>query len=193
MSEASLRLAKCFQRDCIDTPMAMCKHCGQEYCHKHASRYDSHFCSNCVGDENTSFEEHPLIDDEGVEHKGRKIRLIGEGWPRELEMIQALTDDELVIKIDEWERQLKLAMIKQEFWRISVSAAKYEKEERGHNKRRKLESRREELKQGSMRVNGQLFKSKPDDASAKLSKTLGISVEKARAVLELIKKQGGAK
>lgn len=186
---AQLRVTKCFA--CDSPPNSMCKHCGQEFCHQHASRYDDHFCSNCVGDENTTFEEHPLIDDEGVEHRGRKIRLIGEGWPRELEMIQSLTDDELTTKIEEWERQLKLAMIKQEFWRISVSAAKYEKEERHDSKRRKLESRREELKQGTLRVNARAVR--PEDGAAKLSKQLGISVEKARAVLELIKKQRGAK
>ena len=186
-TQSPLQITKCFL--CDTPPKSMCRHCGQDFCDSHSSRYDDRFCSNCIGDENTKFEDLPLIDDEGVTHQGRQIRLIGEGWPHALEMLSALSDEELELKIIQWKSLLKHALLTGEFYRITVSAAEFEKEERHDSKRRKLEYRREELRQGTLRVNAKAVK--VDDAAAKLSKQLGIPIGQARDLIELLKKQRG--
>lgn len=186
MSEQAtpLRIAKCFA--CDSTPKSMCRHCGQEFCDQHKSRYDSHFCSNCIGDENTSLVEAPLVDDEGVEHKGRQLKLIGEGWPNLLEMIHNLTEQELEQKLGQWKSLLKQAMITNEFYRITVSAAEFEKEERRDSRRRRLEDRREALKaQGTSRLNGKASTRTTADPAVKLSKDLGIPIKQARKLIEI--------
>jgi len=43
-------------------------------------------------------QSEPLTEEDGTTHQGRRIRLIGEGWPNSLRMIKDYSDEEL----EEW-------------------------------------------------------------------------------------------
>jgi hypothetical protein len=180
------KVNNCFYPSCDSVAIGFCRHCGQEFCEQHRSRYDTRFCSDCITEDAMRLEESPLVDDEGVTHEGRRIRLIGEGWPASMEMIRTLTDDQLEFKIGEWKRLLAEAVKTQEYFRITVCAAEFEKEDRYKSKVRKLQRRREELQQGAVRLNSKKTRVKPPkDPAEALAIQLGITVEQARAVMKI--------
>lgn len=156
----------------------ICSHCGQEYCSQHV----------CITHE-IQVNEEPLTDEDGTTHQGRRVRLIGEGWPTSLEMIRSLNDEQLEHKISEWQALLKEAVKTGEFFRITVAAAEFEKESRYRSKVRKLQRRREELeKQGPLRLNSKTHRvnakaATPLSMAESLAKQMNISLDQARALL----------
>lgn len=172
-----------------------CRHCGRDYCRQHASRFNpSLLCQDCLGEQRLGIQSEAIVDEDGTTHQGRRIRLIGEGWPHTIEMIRSLNDEQLDIKIGEWKALLNEAIKTGEYFRITVSAAEYEKESRYRSKVRKLQRRREELQQGTIRLNAKARTMTPKRALSmdeSLAASLGITVEQAktlRIVLEAQKK-----
>ena len=179
--------AKCFA--CDSFIVGFCRHCGQDFCEKHRSQRDSRFCSECIGENALQMQDEPLVDDEGVTHQGRHIKLIGEGWPASMEMIRTLNDLQLEAKITEWKKLLAEAIKTSEYFRITVCAAEFEKEDRYRSKVRKLQKRCEELQQGAIRLNNQKTRVKaPKDPAEALAATMGITVEQARLVMKTLGK-----
>src|SRR5260221_5454044 len=94
-------IAKCFR--CEATPLTFCRHCGQEFCSNHRSKYSDEYCYLCIAPDNHGLEYLPLeeenIDEAGntVVHRGRRIKLIGEGWPSSMQMVNSLDDAGLEI------------------------------------------------------------------------------------------------
>ena len=75
---------------CGDPALRICTHCGQEFCSQHF----------CISHELSS-ERVPIVDEDGTEHRGQRIRLIGEGWPNHLLLIKDLNDEELDARISD--------------------------------------------------------------------------------------------
>lgn len=173
-----------------------CRHCGRDYCRQHASKHNpSLLCMDCLSEQRLGLQSEAIVDEDGTTHQGRRIRLIGEGWPHTIEMIRGLSDDQLDIKIGEWKALLNEAIKTGEYFRITLAAAEYDKETRYRSKVRKLQRRREELqKQGAMRLNGKSRNMAPKRSLSPdemLAQTLGITIEQAkqlRVVLEAQKK-----
>ena len=169
----------CFK--CDKEATSFCRHCGQDFCEDHKSRYYRGLCSECIGNDNSRLEAEPLVDDEGVTRTGRRIRLIGEGWPAHMEMIRQLTDEGLEVKLKEWQSLLQESIRTTDYSRIMVCALEFEKEDRFKSKVRKLSKRREELKQGAVRLNGKKTRvkgeQKPKDPVEVLMGKMGVSRE----------------
>jgi len=171
-----------------------CRHCGQEFCASHRSRYNSKLCTNCITDSNTSIEVGPYIDDEGKERRVRQFKLIGEGWPHSVQLLSSLTDIELEDHISEMARRLKQAQLDLDYTKILHSAASFEQEHRGWSRAHAARKRRENIEashkaQGSVKLNAKAYRVRqPVDPAIALAKTLGVTVEKARELMKVLGK-----
>ena len=76
-----------------------CKGCSKFYCPQHASEIEPTLCSVCVSFSNTNITEKPLVDSDGVTHKGRQLILSGEAWMRSRDLISKMTEVELEAKL----------------------------------------------------------------------------------------------
>ena len=120
----------------------ICTHCGQEFC-------GQHFCIT----HEMGTERVPIVDEDGTEHRGQRVRLIGEGWPNHLLLIKDLNDTELDARITELQAMLTQAIRTQDYTQISLAAHEYEKDYRRHSRYVAAMKRREKLTQGSVRLN----------------------------------------
>jgi hypothetical protein len=105
------------------------------------------------GDFTTSNE--PLIDDEGVERKGRRIRLIGEGWPNHILMVQDLAEhspEALVEHIRRMQALLDEAIKAVDFAKISIAHAEFKLEYQRHSRYVAAIKRREKIEQGAIKL-----------------------------------------
>lgn len=177
-------------RFCTLPAISFCHHCGQDFCANHRSKYNNHLCVDCISDESIKTDYTTIKDDDGTTHMGNNIKLIGEGWPRSLEMIHKLTDEQLEAKIAELKKRVKEAQLTLDYSRILLSAAEFERAYSKHSKRVKLmraqmiESKTE--KQGTIRLNKKAHKViSIDDQAQLLSSQLNITIEQAKALMAL--------
>jgi len=160
---------------CQQPASRICTHCGQEFCSKHF----------CITHE-FGVESKPLVDDEGATHKGRHIRLIGEGWPNHLLLIKDLSDIELDKRIADLQGKLTEAIRTADYTQISLAAHEFERDYRAHSRHVAAIKRREKLeKQGQIRLNAKkhsaVGKTIPADIAA-LMKLANITYEQAVAL-----------
>lgn len=159
---------------CGELATSLCVKCGQDFCDKHY----------CVVHGTLPSQREPLTDEDGTEHQGRRIRLIGEGWPNSLRMIKDMSDEELEGQIASLQKLLQDAIKTADYSRISISAREYELDYRKHSRYVAAMKRREKLTQGSVRLNSKKHRVSasgqaipPDIAS--LMKAFNISYELA--------------
>ncbi len=141
LAEATVNVIKVCV-NCGQTAVRICTHCGQEFC-------ASHFCIT----HEMGTERVPIVDEDGTEHRGQRVRLIGEGWPNHLLLIKDLGDDELDARIRELQGLLTQAIRTQDYTQISLAAHEYEKGYRQHSRYVAAIKRREKIQQGSVRLN----------------------------------------
>jgi hypothetical protein len=187
---------QCFR--CDQTSINFCRHCGQEFCSEHKSKYSTGICMLCIAPDNLGIEFEALVDEEiGADgkthvHHGRRIKLIGEGWPSSMQMIETMTDEGLEIFIAERQRLLKEAVALSEYHRITLAAAEFKKEYNKRSKIAKLRRRREELLQGSVRLDGKSVqigsKSRGKTPDEKLAASLGLTMQQFAAFKKLVSK-----
>lgn len=133
---------------CSEPATKMCTQCGQDYCANHS----------CLMHEALPTQVEALVDEEGSEHRGRRIRLIGEGWPNSLRMIKDMDDTELETQIAGLQTLLQDAIKTADYARISISAREYELDYRKHSRYVAAIKRREKIQQGSVRLNSKRHK-----------------------------------
>lgn len=196
VNDSEVKLAKCFV--CEVVASNFCRHCGQDFCEVHKSKYQSNLCCKCLTDENLQIQDEPLIDDDGSRHEGRRIRLIGEGWPNSLRLIKDTSDDDLKEQIKGLQNLLQGAVKTADYARISIAAREYELDYREHSRYVAAIRRREKIIQGTIRLNKKTHRIDaqgqkqqiPADVTA-LMKAFGLDYEKAvalRSVLTATKK-----
>jgi hypothetical protein len=160
-----------------------CQRCGQDFCSEHRCIMHS---------EEFRTTNEPLVDDEGVTHEGRHIRLIGEGWPNSLRVIKDMTDEDLVRQVGGLQELLKDAIRTADYARISISAREYELDYRKHSRYVAAMKRREKIQQGSVRLGGK--KHRMDASGAKVAipadvqalMSLGLSYDQAVAMKSVL-------
>jgi len=196
VNDSEVKLAKCFI--CEAVASNFCRHCGQDFCEQHKSKYQNNLCCKCLTDENLQIQNEPLIDDEGARHEGRKIRLIGEGWPNSLRLIKDTSDDDLKEQIKGLQNLLQDAVKTADYARISIAAREYELDYREHSRYVAAMRRREKIAQGAIRLNKKTHRIDaqgqkqqiPADVAA-LMKAFNLDYEKAvvlKSVLAATKK-----
>lgn len=144
------------------------------------------FCLHCGQDFDSipATQREPLKDEDGTEHQGRRIRLIGEGWPNELKNIKDCSDEELEFQISGLQKLLTKAIQTQDYAQISIAAREFELGYRKHSRYVSAVRRREKIEQGAIRLNSKSHKmsSKTLSMEEQLAKQLGIPLEQAKAL-----------
>ncbi len=139
---------------CGAVSVRICTHCGQEFCSRH-------FCIN----HEMSTERVPIVDEDGTEHRGERVRLIGEGWPNAIQFIKDLSDEELDARIAGLQARLKKCIQETDYTQISLAAHEYDRDYRRHSRYIAAMKRREKIQQGSVRLNNK--KHRMDASSTK--------------------------
>ena len=115
---------------CRAEPALQCIKCNQDFCPDHLSMLDSEYCNNCLPLESAETVEEPLVDEEGVTHKGRHIIVTGEIYQTQARAISDRTDEELEIWITHYQELVKDAEKTLEYRRIMKGILLIEKADR---------------------------------------------------------------
>jgi hypothetical protein len=164
---------------CFAVCTALCRSCHKPFCELHVSSLDSSFCSPCVDFNNTKIEVKPLVDDEGVQHKGRQLILTGETWMRNRDIISQMTDIELEAKLVALKQAVHEAEMVLDFRRIALSQVENEKGDRYSKKlgRRRLIGAMDSMHKNATKVPG--TQSEKVEAAKDVLKTLkGLGLNK---------------
>jgi len=168
---------------CGQPSARICIHCGQDFC-------SQHFCIT----HETATQREPVLDEDGTEHRGQRVRLIGEGWPNALQLIKDLSDEELEVRIAELQKLKAWAVQTNDYSTISIAAHEFERDYRKHSRYVAAIKRREKLVQGSVKLNnkkhtvGASSKSSIAPDIAALMKLGNLTYEQAIAMKSLLGK-----
>ena len=105
-------ISACFS--CLTKSGQTCYICGRPFCKTHTSKRDRWMCSDCSSDAmptdslSVDVEIKPLVDDEGVTHKGKWITEVG-GTHIAANYIDNLTDEELAAFAHEYQGKIREA------------------------------------------------------------------------------------
>ena len=140
----------------LEHPHGVCSSCKKAFCYSHRSSLDDAFCAQCVDFVNTRIENKPLIDDEGVTHKGRQLILTGETWMRNRDIIAKMTDVELEAKLTALKQAVHEAEMILDFRRIAMTQVESEKGDRYSRKlgRRRLIGAMDSVHKSNTKVAG---------------------------------------
>jgi hypothetical protein len=140
----------------LEHPHGVCSACKKAFCYSHRSSLDDSYCSACVDFQNTRIENKPLVDDEGVTHKGRQLLLTGETWMRNRDIISKMTDIELEAKLTALTQAVREAEMILDFRRISKQQVENEKGDRYSKKlgRRRLIGAMDNVHKSATKVAG---------------------------------------
>jgi hypothetical protein len=102
----------CLDLSEIETPSSkLCLQCKHFFCEAHTSTVDPDYCDNCVRPTGVLTESVKLVDEEGVGHNGRGIKLTGEFWAAMQQDVRDMTDTELeshVVSLQQAVREIEL-------------------------------------------------------------------------------------
>ena len=159
--------------------ITVCKACTRLFCSTHASQLDRSFCVECIDFSNTRIENKPLVDDEGVTHKGRQLILTGETWMRNRDIIAKMTDVELEAKLTAITQAVREAEMILDFRRIAKTQLESEKGDRYSRKlgRRRLIGAMDSVHKSNTKIQGSAAESRVEVAkdALKALKNLGLN------------------
>jgi hypothetical protein len=125
-----------------DTPIQekVCRHCGNSFAPEEASPLDENLCGKCL--KVSDLVMAPLIDEDGVTHKGRILKFTRCGdttYVSPLKQIYEMTDEELEKFVVEYTQEVHLLETKTDYARIKLATAEFERGERkSHKARRRI-------------------------------------------------------
>jgi len=108
-----------------------CVRCGHAYCVDHASPVDlQNQCLRCLPLESIEIKTEPLVDEEGVTKRGRRLIPVGPNYRTLPRAISLMTDSELEDFIKTTGELVHATEKIQEYRRIGLSTARLEKADR---------------------------------------------------------------
>lgn len=113
-----------------DERHGLCSSCHMYFCTQHQSEFDRSLCSVCVSIANTIIQSKPLVDEDGIAHKGRHLILSGEAWMRSRDVISSMTEPELEAKLLSLKEAVHEAEMVLDYRRIIYSQVENEKSAR---------------------------------------------------------------
>jgi hypothetical protein len=117
---------------CSEPAVYRCHKCGFFFCLDHASEIDpQRFCIECLTVDDCKVEETPLIDSEGLRHKGRVLHPVGNAFTEENRLISEMTEDELKIYVTQYKALVRDAEQITTFRRINLAQAEHALLEKG--------------------------------------------------------------
>lgn len=168
----------------------LCPTCEQFFCINHTAIFNKRLCMKCGPCTLQVETSEGITGKNGEQHQGRRFKLIGEGWPNEIEKIQSLTDIELDDKLFYYQNLLKEVVRSRDTLMITVSALENESIGRKVKKARgtgTLTSGLSFTPSTDRVVKTKTAVSGEEAAIAKLAKTLGVDIEKATRVYKKLK------
>lgn len=121
----------CAMENCDENVAGKCKKCGSDFCITHASEVDPvNYCILCLIPDEVGLTESPLIDKDGVQHKGRTLTNLGEAYKSTNKLISEMTDVEISGFITMYKVLLHDAERVVDYRRITLASAEHEKYER---------------------------------------------------------------
>ena len=119
--------------------VAVCPDCQQPYCPDHASVIDNRHCSGCLSPKEAELPKEPLVDADGITHRGFKIVPGNSTIYKSLaHQIWEMTDQQLYEYIKEAQVKIKQAEVVKDYHMIARSTAMQEQAFREGEQRRKL-------------------------------------------------------
>jgi len=174
----------CSYAQCGKPATRICPECGQDFC-------EAHQC--LVHSKTLDTQRESIVDEDGVtKRNSARIRLIGEGWPDRLRMVDDMTDDELTQHLKQMQEILAEATRLGDYARISIAHDEYVLGYREHSRYVAAVKRREKRAaqtQGILNLGKNKVGHIPADL-ASLMKAYSLSLEEAKAMKILL---GGAK
>lgn len=115
----------CSYAKCGQPAVKICPSCGQDFCENHECRMHTKVLETA---------REPVLDEDGAPRHGERIKLIGEGWPDRIKMVDDMTDDELVEYIGVHQRRLQQAQKEVDYEQITIAHAQYVLGHRQHSR-----------------------------------------------------------
>jgi hypothetical protein len=118
----------------------VCIQCREPFCPDHASEIDPNFCKSCLHPQSPEIEitKEPLIDVDGVQHRGTHLTPSGSGFKSLAARISQMTDPALGQHIQFIRQQVKEAEKVLDYRRIDLSVSQLELDHRDEEVRKKL-------------------------------------------------------
>ena len=167
--------------DMTESTVTICEICHSPVCDHHISEADSSVCIGCFNDSALAVNEAPLVDEEGIIHKGRKIQPLGFTYKTLMQRLVDYTEDELIVHIHHVKHQIEEAQLVLDYRRLDMSASSVELEERKAAKSRKLRYQGvSSLASGAKTISG------PDQLPSAKEKQLRALAARLRTVASLL-------
>ena len=159
----------------------ICEICRSPVCSHHTSQADPTVCIGCFSDSALAATQKPLIDTDGVIHKGRVIEPLGFTYKTLMQRLVDYTEEELIVHIHHVKAQIEEAQRVLDYRRIDLSASSVELEDRHIAKRKKLR-----LQGVASLANGSKSIAGPDQLPSAKQKQLNALATKLRSVAALL-------
>lgn len=123
---------------CERYAVEVCLTCKLPFCPDHASVIDQNYCNDCLSPQTAELNKEPLVDTNGVTHKGIHITLRGPAYPSLNSRIYEMTKEQLESFIREERVKVNQAESVRDYHRIALGSAQLELEYRTQEEHRKL-------------------------------------------------------
>ena len=164
-----------------DSGFIKCEICRSPICPHHTSDADPTVCVGCFSDSALAATSSPLIDEDGVIHKGRVIQPLGFTYKTLMQRLVDYTEDELIVHIHHVKQQIDEAQRILDYRRIDMSASSVELEDRQISKRKKLR-----LQGVNSLANGSRSIAGPDKLPSEKEKQLRALATRLKSVAALL-------
>src|SRR5271155_495639 len=129
----------CLDLSEIETPSTkLCLQCKHYYCDSHTSTVDPDYCDNCLRPSGISTSNEKLVDDDGVNHAGRGIKLTGEFWASMQQDVRDMSDSELEAHVISLQQAVREIEFIRDYRKIALGHGENELEVRKSGKLRRL-------------------------------------------------------
>jgi hypothetical protein len=129
----------CLDLSEIETPSTkLCLQCKHYFCDAHTSSVDLDYCDNCLRPSGVATTSEKIVDDDGVSHQGRSLKLTGEFWASMQQDVRDMSDSELEAHVVSLQQAVREIEFIRDYRKIALGHGENELEVRKSGKLRRL-------------------------------------------------------